>query len=108
MEQILGLPPMNQFDASASPMFECFKDTPNHEPFESVATNVQLDQLNPPKQALLDPAKRALADASEAMDFSQVDKAPEDLLNRVIWAAMRPHLPFPEWAVSKFSDDDDD
>jgi YVTN family beta-propeller protein len=108
MEQILGLPPMNQFDASASPMFECFTDTPNHEPFESVATNVQLDQLNPPKQALLDPAKRALADASEAMDFSQVDKAPEDLLNRVIWAAMRPHLPFPEWAVSKFSDDDDD
>lgn len=108
MEQILGLPPMNQFDASASPMFDCFIDTPNLEPFEAVPSNVPLDQLNPTKQALLDPDKRALAEASEEMDFSQVDKAPEDLLNRVIWATMRPQLPFPSWAVQEFNDDDDD
>ncbi len=28
IEQILGLPPMNQFDAAATPMFDCFTDTP--------------------------------------------------------------------------------
>jgi len=39
---------------------------------------------------------------------SQMDKAPEDLLNRVLWATMRPNDPFPEWAISKFEDDDDD
>jgi hypothetical protein len=32
MEQILGLPPMNQFDASADPMFDCFTDTPGLHP----------------------------------------------------------------------------
>jgi hypothetical protein len=29
MELILGLPPMNQMDASATPMFECFQETPH-------------------------------------------------------------------------------
>ena len=108
MEQILGLPPMNQFDASAVPMFDCFTDVPDFKPFDVLPISIPLDQLNPPKQALLDPAKRSLAEASEKMDFSQMDKAPEDLLNRVLWATMRPNDPFPEWAISKFEDDDDD
>jgi YVTN family beta-propeller protein len=108
MEQILGLPPMNQFDAGAVPMFDCFADTPNLEPFQSVPVTVPLDQLNPSKQAILDPAKRILAELSESMDFSQVDKAPEDLLNRVLWQTMRPKDPYPEWAIGSYADDDDD
>ncbi len=35
IEQILGLPPMNQFDASATPMFDCFMETPNLTPFDA-------------------------------------------------------------------------
>ena len=108
MEQILGLPPMNQFDAGAVPMFDCFVDTPNLEPFQSVPITVPLDQLNPSKQALLDPARRILAELSESMDFSQVDKAPEDLLNRVLWQTMRPIDPYPEWAVGSYVDDDEE
>ena len=37
IEQILGLPPMNQFDASATPMFDCFTDEPDFAPFVVVA-----------------------------------------------------------------------
>ena len=34
MELMLGLPPMNQMDATATPMFDCFADTPDFTPFE--------------------------------------------------------------------------
>ena len=36
LEQILGLPPMNQFDASAVPMWDAFTDTPDFAPFVAV------------------------------------------------------------------------
>ncbi|MFA6047184.1 MAG: alkaline phosphatase family protein, partial [Phycisphaerales bacterium] len=45
MEQIVGLPPMNAFDASAEPMFDCFTDTPDLTPYEAKPTQVALDTL---------------------------------------------------------------
>ena len=36
MELILGLPPMNQLDASATPMAACFSETPDLAPYEAV------------------------------------------------------------------------
>ncbi len=54
IEQILGLPPMNQFDASATPMFDCFTDKPDLTPFASVANLVPLDQMNPDPKAIRD------------------------------------------------------
>ncbi len=33
MELVLGLPPMNQFDASATPLTACFTDTPDFTPY---------------------------------------------------------------------------
>src|SRR5205823_5593085 len=47
MEQILALPPMNQFDGTPSPMFDCFTDSPDFSPFVALAANVPLDQMNP-------------------------------------------------------------
>jgi hypothetical protein len=108
MEQILGLPPMNQFDASASPMFDCFVDTPNQQPFDAMPIQVALDELNPLKASIVDPIQRSFADASESMNFAEIDKAPEDLLNRVLWYASRPKDPFPEWAIGLHTDDDDE
>jgi hypothetical protein len=105
--QILGLPPMNQFDASATPMFDCFTDVADLRPFTALPANVPLDQMNPDPKAILDPRLKADAVASAAMNFREIDKAPEDALNRVLWAAMKgPHVPYPEWAVA--SDEDDD
>ena len=108
IEQILGLPPMNQFDASATPMFDCFADTPNLEPFVALPVTVPLDQMNPDPKAIHDPATKAAAVASAAMNFAEIDKAPEDLLNRVLWRAMKGDEPYPEWATSAAVVDDDD
>jgi len=109
IEQLLGLPPMNQFDASASPMFECFTDTPDETPFAARPSNVPLDRMNPPAEALVDPALRADALASAALDLSAMDLAPEDLLNRILWRAARGTAePYPEWAITPGADDEDD
>ncbi len=109
IEQILGLPPMNQFDAGASPMFECFTDTPDLTPFVARPSNVPLDRMDPPVEALVDPKLREDALASAALDLSALDLAPEDLLNRILWRAARgTAVPYPEWAITPGADDDDD
>ena len=47
IELILGLPPMNQLDATATPMFDCFTDQPDFTPFTAVPNHIPLDQMNP-------------------------------------------------------------
>jgi YVTN family beta-propeller protein len=107
IEQILGLPPMNQFDASAVPMWDAFTDTPDLRPFSAVPANIPLDQMNPPRSALRDPVARRDALASARMNFREVDKAPEDALNRILWRAQKgTGEPYPEWAVTLVADDD--
>jgi YVTN family beta-propeller protein len=109
LEQILGLPPMNQIDASAVPLGDAFTDTPDLAPFDAVPANVPLDHMNPRARALSDPVVRQDALASARMDFRQVDRAPEDALNRILWRAMKgPREPYPEWAVRRAGEVDDD
>jgi YVTN family beta-propeller protein len=108
LEQILGLPPMNQLDASAVPMWDAFTDTPDLTPFVARPANVRLDELNPPSSAIADPVAREDALASARMDFREVDKAPEDALNRILWRAAKGRgEPYPEWAVATDLYDDD-
>ncbi len=100
IEQILGLPPMNQFDASATPMFDCFQEVADTTPFQSVATNIPLDQMNPEPQSIRDPVLRQDALVSARLNFREVDRAPEDVLNRILWRAVRgSQEPYPEWAA---------
>ena len=109
IEQILGLPPMNQFDASATPMFDCFTDTADFRPFDSTPNLVPLDQMNPSPTALRDASLRQDAITSAGLNFLEVDKAPEDTLNRILWRAMKgSSAPYPEWAITHVVDDDDD
>ncbi|MBL9176375.1 MAG: bifunctional YncE family protein/alkaline phosphatase family protein [Verrucomicrobiales bacterium] len=109
LEQILGMKPMNQFDASAVPMWDAFTDTPDFTPFTAVPNNIPLDQINPDPKALTDPALRADALASARMNFREVDRAPEDQLNRILWRAMRgTQVPYPEWAVVADADDEEE
>jgi DNA-binding beta-propeller fold protein YncE len=108
IEQVLGVKPMNQFDASASPMRECFTDTPDFTPYKALPSNIPLDQMNPPAKAQLNPVLRRDAIASAKMNFREVDRAPEDALNRILWnATAGPNRPFPAWAVAAHADEDD-
>jgi len=107
--QILGMPPMNQFDASASPMFDCFQDAPDLTPYTASPALVALDQMNPKTTAISDPVLRRDAIVSASLNFREVDRAPEDVLNRILWRAMRgSQVPYPEWAITAYEDEDDE
>ena len=89
IELILGLPPMNQLDALATPMFDCFTSKPDLTAFNAVPNIIPLDRLNPPPQAIRDPLQRQYAEVSLTLPLAQPDKCPEDLLNRILWQACR-------------------
>ena len=109
IEQILGLSPMNLFDASATPMFDCFTDEANLMPYDAVEVSVPLDQMNPTPQSIRQPLLRSLAEVSATLNFSEVDRCPEDTLNRILWHAQKgADSPYPSWAITPGADDDDD
>ena len=109
IELILGLPPMNQIDASATPMASCFMDKPDMTPYSAVPNLVPLDQLNPPMAAIKDARARHWAEQSVKMNLDEVDKADENIFNRVLWHARRgSDDTYPDWAVTSEPDDDDD
>lgn len=107
IELILGLPPMNQLDLSATPMINCFADKPDLKPYKCVANKQALDQMNPPKDKLTG-AAREWAEKSGKLDFSEADLADEDTLNRILWHAVRGYdTPYPRRFAGVKEDDDD-
>jgi YVTN family beta-propeller protein len=81
MELILGLPPMSQFDAAATPMDAAFSNTPNMRPFNAVDPTVSLTATNGPNA----PGTKA----SATIDFQQPDRIPMGEMNRILWKAAK-------------------
>jgi hypothetical protein len=103
---MLGLPTMNQLDATAPSMTECFTDRADLTPFTAVPNLVPLDQLNPAPKKISDRALRQDALASAALPLAEPDRCPEDTLNRILWRAMKGSAaPYPAWAVARADDD---
>lgn len=94
MERILGLPPMNQFDALSPLMEDCFTAKPDVRPYAALPNGVPLDEMNPPAGSLK-PRERAAALRSLSMDFRHPDAANEDSLNRILWSAAMGEAPYP-------------
>ena len=106
MELILGLPPMNQMDATATPMFDCFNSTADLTPYDSVPNNVPLDAMNPAPKKISDAQLRKDAYASERLPLKLADQCPEDELNQILWRAVKgSQVPYPLWAVKVVDDD---
>lgn len=84
IELILGLPPMSQFDAAATPLWNSFTRIANFEPFKALPARLSLDEKNPENTP---GAKR-----SARLDFSKEDAAPEIELNEIIWKAVKGEL----------------
>jgi hypothetical protein len=107
MELILGLPPMNQLDATAMPMFGCFTGAPDFTPFDAVTNGVPLDEMNPFPRFISDPLMRKDAYVSAKLPLAKEDQCPEDVFNRILWRAMKgSQAPYPAWAVKPAADDD--
>ncbi|MSU28226.1 MAG: YncE family protein, partial [Pedosphaera sp.] len=106
MELILGMRPMSQFDAAATPMFNSFQAKADLRPYATLPANVDVNELN---------GKLAWgAEKSRKMDFTKEDAADDLLLNEIIWRSVRgpnSKMPAPVRAAFVFTkpvgDDDD-
>ncbi|HZR16346.1 MAG TPA: bifunctional YncE family protein/alkaline phosphatase family protein [Verrucomicrobiae bacterium] len=106
LELMLGLPPMNQMDATATPMFDCFTNVADLTPFNAVTNNVLLDHMNPPAKKIADAVLRKDAYVSARLPLKKPDQCPEDALNRILWHATKgSRVPYPAWAVQAVDDD---
>jgi DNA-binding beta-propeller fold protein YncE len=100
MELILGLKPMTQFDAAATPMFASFQETPDPQPYAALPENVNMNEMNKP----------TAWGGNLKMDFSREDAADEFLLNEAVWKSVRgaaSPMPAPVHAAFVFTRQDD-
>ncbi|MDA2925296.1 beta-propeller fold lactonase family protein [Acidobacteria bacterium AH-259-L09] len=81
IELVLGLPPMSQYDAAATPMFECFSNRLDLEPYRARPAQIDLTTKN---------TKTAYgAKISAELPLDDVDEAPDDLFSEIIWKAVK-------------------
>jgi len=81
MELILGLQPMSQYDASATPLWRCFDNTPDHPVFNSRPCQYNLDEKNL--------TESIWQKKSEKFDFTREDRVNDNDFNEVIWKAVK-------------------
>jgi DNA-binding beta-propeller fold protein YncE len=95
MGMMLGLKPLNMFDACAYPMENCFTDTPDLTPYAAVPNNIPLDERNPSKAAQT-PGDRFFEKVTLSLDWSGLDAADPYWLNRINWWSIYRHTrPYP-------------
>lgn len=107
MELILGLPPMSQYDASATPLWRCFNNTPDHPPFMARPCQVDLDEKNL--------TESIWQKKSEKFDFTREDRIDDHEFNQVIWKAVKgldstcpPSVRAAFFMQNEIGDEDDD
>ena len=96
IENILGLPPLNQFDLAAEPMVDCFTSRADFTPYVALPNRIPLDELNP---ELLSLSGDALywAQKSLEQDLDELDRIDEDTFNRIIWHSVKGYdVPYPQ------------
>jgi len=81
IELLLGLPPMSQYDAAATPMYKSFGVTSNLTPYTAIQPLIDVNARN---------TRTAYgAPESAKMDFAEEDKAPMHRLNEILWKSIK-------------------
>jgi len=81
IELLLGLPPMSQFDAAATPMYASFTDKADLKPYQKIEPKIDVNEKN---QQTAWGARESML-----MDLDEVDRAPMLALNEIIWKSVR-------------------
>lgn len=81
MELILGLPPMSQYDAAATPMYNAFTNQQDLAPYTHLPNSYRLDEKN------IDNNKLSIL--SEQFDLDEEDAADDIAFNEVIWKTVK-------------------
>jgi hypothetical protein len=88
IQDIFGVRSQTRFAKAARPMGTIFTKTADLKLFEHIEPRLDIAEMNPPLKALQGPALQA-ARQSLAMDFTDVDRAPAETLNRIIWWSVK-------------------
>jgi YVTN family beta-propeller protein len=94
IEAILGLAPLNQFDAAATPMRNVFTDRIDTTPYTAHHNEIALNLINPPLKRL-GAADRHWATVSARLDFSAPDRADPEQLTEVLWRHTHNNAAYP-------------
>jgi len=81
IELILGIAPMSQYDAAATPMWRCFSSSSDSTAFESLPANIDLTEKNT--------VSNELSKKSAGFDFSGEDRVSENQFNEVLWKGIK-------------------
>jgi len=81
IELILGMKPMSQYDAAATPLFNAVTDQSDPTPYTAIKENIDTRARNT--------AKNRSAERSMGMNFKVEDAAPDLELNEIIWKAVK-------------------
>lgn len=87
IELILGMQPMTQYDAAATPMWRCFDSIARPINFKSILPQVDLDEKNI--------ASNEWQRRSELFDFAKEDNNNDLEFNKVLWHGLKGDKPFP-------------
>jgi YVTN family beta-propeller protein len=87
IELILGIAPMTQYDAAATPMWRCFDSVVRPFDFKAIVPEVDMNQKN----TVLNEWQRK----SEKFNFAKEDSNNDIEFNRVLWHGIKGDIPFP-------------
>lgn len=87
IELILGIAPMTQYDAAATPMWRCFDSVARPFDFKAIVPEVDMNQKN----TVLNEWQRK----SEKFNFAKEDSNNDIEFNRVLWHGIKGDIPFP-------------
>ena len=81
IELILGLPPMSQYDAASTPMWECFTESQDLTPFVCLDASYNIHEMNM--------EENAISRLSDSFNLEVMDAAPDHLFSQVIWKSVK-------------------
>ncbi len=81
IELILGIAPMSQYDAAATPMWRCFSAKPDLTVFNAKSLQYDINERNK--------ASNAWQRKSETFDFTKEDKINDQEFTEVVWKAVK-------------------
>lgn len=93
IELILGLPPMSQYDASATPLWNCFSFS-IHPQYAVREAEIDINKRNT--------AYSELMRKSNLFHLEEADEVPMEAFNEVLWKAIKGDVPMPPARHSAF------
>ena len=92
LELLLGIEPMNQLDATATPM-NIFRAEADLRPYQASLPNIAMDNMMTPPAR--DAATASWMKRTEEQDLSHPDMADAQTFNQIIWFSVRGRTPMP-------------